>query len=297
MKKKEKLIMNLQLFADRDEPEFDEQGRPLVENPLFSEDEGQPPEGAGPAIEGNDPSVVPEGTAVPEGEPATNPEGNPEDDFDVKSYLEQLNEQIQELKPAGPEGAAESTEPTEEELQAQLEQQNDEFLNEFYENPMGKITELAKQIADQQLQPIMQERQQEQQRQHFDQTISEFEKTHPDFNDYVESVIEKLQTNPEISNSPKALELAYKLAKADSLEKAPHSVDDLLADESNMEKLLQNETLRDRILQDHMSNVSNKRPPQGIREGSSGQAPLHGGESPTTLKEGTEKLMEYLRKG
>ncbi len=290
-------MIDLQLFAEKDEEiegeEFDEQGRPLTENPLFQEDseiEGQTDDSVESPITDD-----PEGDI--EGEPVEEPEGGEGETFDVKAYLKTLEDRIGSIAPQGEtqepnQGEGEIQDPPTESPE-DLEQMNEEFLSRFYDDPMGVVKELAESIANEKVKPFEEERDQMRRQRELESTVKNFEQENPDFNDYVDDIVAQLEATPELQNSPRGLELAYKLAKADKLSQGPQSVEDLLSDEGNLEKITQDPKIKDLILKEHMKGVSNKRPPKDIGGGPSGaSAPLHHGEKPTTLREATDLFMK-----
>lgn len=279
--KKALFKMNLQLFAGL----FDPNNMPTMDNPLLSGD--VPVE---PALE---PPVEPTEPIEPNIEVPNEPNTN-EPTFDIKAYLDSFkNDLTNDITSKLAPPVEEPKGPTEEETAAQ----NEEFLSKFYENPMQSIQELAEKIASEKVAPIMQEREMERKAQSMNQMINEFKTNTPDFDEMLPEMIKIIQERPYLNNVDNPLIDAYKIAKADKLEQTlqstPKSIEDFMQDPAAMEKLMQNEEIKNMFLQQHMKGINSNKPPQVIGSGS-GQPVITPPNEPKSLKDGTKLFMQSL---
>lgn len=275
--------IDLQLFAtSRFHPEdFDGQ------NPLLEEapPEELPQDGVDEVPIDDIPQETPQaGQPVEQQTPELTDEPQPGED--IHAYLERMREDIISRLPQQ-EVAPEEVGPTPEELA----QQNEQWLEQFYENPMAQVEALAEQIANRKLEPIMKEREHFQKQQEIQQNIEQFKQSHPDMQDYVQDMVQIFNDQPELENHPRALEMAYKMAKGNKFDSVPKTLDDHLQDESAIDKLLENPEIKNKFIQKLMSEKQSAPPVMGTGGKAAGSAALSDPNKITNLRDATKAWM------
>lgn len=280
MGKKEKLFkIDLQLFNDG----------------MFSNIEGVNPILEEPSPE---PEVEPEVDVPQEPDPEPSPEPTPEPtpaepkepEVDVNAMFAQLKDEIaQGFKQITPEPTVQ--EPAPEPTQEDIEAQREEFLNKLMENPEDVINSKAMEIANKMFDDkIAQLNQQHQEQQTWVEKARDFFDAHDDADG--ESLKQILQERPYLLQSENPYEEAYKLLKFDDVkaQATPQSFEDMLADEANMAKVLENPTVRQKVLE---SLKTNKAPTVVGNKG--GQVSVTPENKPKSFEEATKMLMGSLQ--
>ena len=286
-------LMDLQLFATtRFHPEGFEGTNPLLEDEAggveevpIDEEGNELPEGSEAPQEGitqGQPVAPPqEGQQAPQQVELTE-EPNPGED--IQAYLERMRQDILERLPGEAGQPEEQQGPSPEELA----QQNEQWLEQFYENPMEQVQQLAEQIANEKLKPIMQEREQMQRQKVINDNIAEFKQSHPDMSDYVPDMVEIFNQMPELENHPQALQIAYSMAKGKQFDSVPKTIDDHLKDETQIDKLLENEQIRNKLVQKLMNEKKTSPPVMGTGGKQAGSAALANPKKITNYRDATK---------
>ncbi|MFL0197388.1 hypothetical protein ACJDU8_17735 [Clostridium sp. WILCCON 0269] len=169
----------------------------------------------------------------------------------AQAMVEQMKQQMQNI-----------VTPGQQQPQLTQEQQTEQFMNKFYENPTGTIQELLKSIVEPQIQPIQQQMQAQQQQQAWNQAVGDFAQKTPDFDQWKGQIGQVLDANPhlaDLARVPNGLEIAYAMAKGQNYQD-PSSI--LQNQEFVKQNILGNQDIRNQIIQEYL---------QGLQQG--GQAP------------------------
>ncbi len=219
--------------------------------------------------------------------------------LDVARQWQQYAEQ--QAQPQGFEAAPQQNLSAE--MSAERQQQlNDEYMERMYEN---------KYAADQwwNSQPEIVAQNQERQRQEIESLVSErlapieeerqellaqqmeqeFMQTHPDFEDYRDWMEYLYSENPEVDQLPNGLEVLYAMAKIRGSAEPP-TFEEMLADPTNHEAILQNEQIRTKVFQHYQQTKTqaNQQLPTVMGNPVGSQTPMSAGErAPRNLSEAT----------
>lgn len=288
-------------------PENTPSGDPTqgLENPLLKllrADESKPSE-TQPV--NNEPAPEPQDIPVPD--KFKNPDGTVNVNALLKSYTSlegKLGEQGNQL------GQMQALQQKVEQLSAMLQQKqeppkpqwteeqiqkmNEDFLQEFYDNPLqslGKLVNIlaqqqAKSVVDpvlQKFEPILSEREQQKQMEMWNSQVQEVAQANVDeFIRLKDTMNEVIKTQADIINAlPDTVNKAqyvFNQAKAiDAARNKPKSPDELLNDPEFLQKIAQNDTIKNMILKSHVEAVKSGQPPVVITN-TGGQPPA----APTT---------------
>ena len=285
--------MDLQLFAtSRFHPEDFEGVNPLLEEdapqdapidpaqldaqagvtevPLDGIPQDQPPQVGQPQAEQQPPELTEE----------------PNPGEDIQAYLERMRQDILSRLPEQ-EQVQPDAGPTPEELA----QENEQWLEQFYENPMQQVQQLAEQIANKKLEPIMAERDQYMKQQEVTNNIQQFRQEHPDMGEYTQDMVQIFNQMPELESHPKALEIAYRMAKGNKFDNVPKSIDGYLQDETAIDGLLQNEQIKNKLIQKLMNEKQTSPPVMGTGGKKAGNAALADPKQITSMRDATKAWM------
>lgn len=290
-----------------DGPENTPSGDPTqgLENPLLKllgADESKPSE-TQPV--NNEPAPGPQDIPVPD--KFKNPDGTVNVNALLKSYTSlegKLGEQGNQL------GQMQALQQKVEQLSAMLQQKqeppkpqwteeqiqkmNEDFLQEFYDNPLqslGKLVNIlaqqqAKSVVDpvlQKFEPILSEREQQKQMEMWNSQVQEVAQANVDeFIRLKDTMNEVIKTQADIINAlPDTVNKAqyvFNQAKAiDAARNKPKSPEELLNDPEFLQKIAQNDTIKNMILKSHVEAVKSGQPPVVITN-TGGQPPA----APTT---------------
>lgn len=180
--------------------------------------------------------------------------------------------------------------PQQAQQQPQLtpEQQNEAFMNKFYENPTGTIQEMLKTIVDPQIQPIQQQMQAQQQQQTWNQAVGDFAQKTPDFDQWKGQMGQVLDANPhlaDLTRVPNGLEVAYNMAKGQNYQD-PSSM--LQNQDFVKQNILNNQDIKNQIIQEYL---------QGIQQGEKAPTVINGQANGSTVvvPEGKPQNMKDAR--
>jgi hypothetical protein len=177
-----------------------------------------------------------------------------------------------------------------------------EYMERFYENKLA---------ADQwwESQPEIIARNQERQQREIEAAVNErlapieaerhelqmaqqeqqFMETHPDFEDYRDWMEYIYSQNPQLDQLPNGLEVLYAMAKVQGAPE-PQTFEEMLADPSNHEAILQNEQIRNKVFQNYRQGKMqvNQQLPTVMGNPVGSQTPMSAGErAPKNLSEAT----------
>ncbi|AZV56074.1 hypothetical protein [Clostridium sp. AWRP] len=227
---------------------------------------------------------------------------SPEELANSYTNLEKMNTQTrQELAQA--QQAAQAAEMAVEQMKQQMqgivnpqqtqpqltpEQQNEAFMNKFYENPTGTIQEMLKTIVEPQIQPIQQQMQAQQQQQAWNQAVGDFAQKTPDFDNWKGQMGQVLDANPnlaDLARIPNGLEIAYNMAKGQNYQD-PSSM--LQNQDFVKQNILSNQDIKNQIIQEYL---------QGIQQGEKAPTVINGQANGSTVvvPEGKPQNMKDAR--
>jgi hypothetical protein len=215
---------------------------------------------------------------------------------EARAKLSELtNPAVQHPSPAAP------TEP---------ETTPDAFMEKFASDPMGAIKALTESVAKQteerimaKIQPATAYAENQGLLDAWTNEMNAFEEAHPDFGSISEKVGEYLRTNNLVhaGNKSAALREAYYAAKDSIPAQAvvkPQTFEEMLADEANMQKILNNPTIRAKVQTDLVSATrqATSNIPRSIVDSGGGSAPLVPDRKPTNMTEAGVAMKEWLER-
>ena len=184
------------------------------------------------------------------------------------------------------------------------------FMDDLYANGMGTIAkELAPiigKVADsiraelgQAVEPLIQERQFNEQVSQAGNAISAFGEAHPDMDALKPVMQEAFQADPEFYDSlppQKAIEMLYNAAKAQSIESAQNAptLDDFLADPDAQAKFAQSDAVKQLVIAQHAKAIKEGAPPTVIGSQPSGQPPATARTEIKSTKDAGKALLAKL---
>ena len=193
-----------------------------------------------------------------------------------------------------------------------------ELLDRFYEKPSEVIAEVAKQIAQQQIQeallPVQQfqqqlaaereqlatERQEHETQQAINTSVEQFQASNPDFVQYEDEMAQFIETLPPGITSQmeygQILDIAYNSVRGKSASTQP-TLDQQMQDDAFLTQLSQNPRLRDMILKGHIANVGQQAsqiPPVLGTNNVQGTAPSAEPNAPKTMQDSGSSWLKSL---
>lgn len=196
-------------------------------------------------------------------EPGEDNNNNP----DIKNLLKDLESNIldslQQQQPSQqPESPEEpSNEPTPEEIQ----KMNDELYNKLVENPTEVLNQLkqeameqAKQDLMKDIQPLLDEKTAREQAMQVNQELETFMSSNKDVIKYADRMAEIIKEEG-LENNPMALKYSYSKAKAETIDNMPQpqSLEEMLKDENNINSILDNEDIKNKVITKYLEGLSN----------------------------------------
>lgn len=287
--------MNLQLFAENPFSGAAESMLSSMEEPTTEPTTTDPTDTTDTTdAQPENPSDNDTGTTPPEGTEKT-PENKPKGDdgnvsnFDLQAYLNDMQTKIVEsvknsIPKTEPEKKDDAQPGKEEEKKddkgEEAKEDPSEFFDKFYDKGPEAIREIVQEaiMKDRREQAeLMKVKQQEAQK--WDKIAKEFAEKHPDYEEHYDKIVDIIdnsfiEVNGQkvyyLQGNDKAFDIAYNLAKGDSKE-ATKSIDDMLQDEKNLEKILSNPNVKEKFTQQYLKELDSGKPPtvSGTTGGSS----------------------------
>lgn len=118
--------------------------------------------------------------------------------------------------------------------------------------------------------------------------------SYSDFPQYKDQVIAYIEANQALESLPNAVELAYKAIKADSLTSGPLTIEDVLADDNFLRKIIQSDKVRTEVLRGHVEAIRQNAPPPVISGQTPGLPPASGKEEIKSLKQASEAARSFF---
>ena len=176
------------------------------------------------------------------------------------------------------------------------DEQNEQFMNSFYENPMTAIQSIIEKAVMPQIQPMQQQYQAQQQQQAMDQAISQFAQQTPDFQQFSPSMSDILSQNPELNQHDplKALGMAYQMAKGQNYQD-PNSL--LQNQDFVKQNILGNQDIKNQIIQEYLQGLQQgNQAPTVINGQPGGQTTVVPQSQPNTIKDARNIALQYFKK-
>ena len=190
--------------------------------------------------------------------------------------------------------------PTPEE-QAQFEEQ---FFSDWSDKPLETTIKLVQNVVQQAIQqamqpvmPLVQSHNQYQAQAQWNSRIEQFasDPSRSDFDSLRPQMAELAEKMPEIQDRPDAIEALYFMAKGRTQAQQPQTPEQLLQDPAFIQKILENEGIRNQVIQKHVIDpVKQGQPPVVMGSQPGGVAPSTPANKATSIKEGSRNLLAWL---
>lgn len=194
--------------------------------------------------------------------------------------------QQQSAQPATPQAPAA---PTAEEIEAQKEA----FMEQFYENPMDAIRNMAQQLFESQVQPVIQPIQEERE---FHNEARRLMGQYTDFQQTIPAMQQLTQTMPELEKL--GLEKVYLLAKnmAPATPTPPEEPTTAVDPAADKQQWMNDPDVRQQIFNDMLREKQQQQAavPPVMASQAGGAIPTIPQNKPTNIREGSKALMRHL---
>lgn len=204
----------------------------------------------------------------------------------LQAALQQMQQQMQQSQ----------VQPQVQEPQLTPEEANEQMMNKFYENPsqfFNEIKEQAKQELMQQIAPIQEQYQMQQEQQRWNQAVNDFASQHQDFAQWQPAMADIMNSNPHISGLPNSLEVAYAMAKGQNYQD-PNAI---LQDQNFVKQnILGNQDIKNQIIQEYLQSLNQgKQAPQVISGQVNGAMPMTPENKPTNMQEAKNIALKMMQ--
>lgn len=210
-----------------------------------------------------------------------------------RNTLMNLVQQSQQQQSPAPQ--PQNQQPTPE----QLEQQKAEFMDRFYEDPLGAMTSILDQMFQQKVQPVIEPISQQQ---HWNEQIQKISAKYEDFQTLSEPIQAVLNEMPELLKQG-GLEAVYHVAKGRAAAEAaanavpatpPPTPEQLMSDPNFVQQyVLNNPQIQQQIVQGYLNNKlqTNAQTPMVMGGQPGGQPPAMPENRPKTLREASKAFL------
>lgn len=204
----------------------------------------------------------------------------------------------------GGEPQPEQQQQVKESLDQMTFEQQQEWLEKFYDMPVDAIMEILQPQLRQSVEPIAKRIQQREQQEIWGRQISAVRQSHEDFNNLVPE-IEKAMSDPSnayLAGAPNPFEAAYNLVKSRQVlsqanqpqQQQQVNPDSLLKDPAFRRKILEDQNIRNEILKNYAQGVKQGKPPVVIGSQPGGQPPAAPTEPITSTREATKHAKNFF---
>lgn len=184
--------------------------------------------------------------------------------------------------------------------QSTPEQDNEKFMNNFYENPTQSIQQMVQQMIEKsvmpQLQPMQQQYQQQQQKAQWDNAVSQFAQNTPDLEQFKSAMANVLQKDPTLNNHPdpmQALNIAYNMAKGQQYQD-PNTL--LQNQDFVNNNIMNNQDIKNQIIQQYLQDMKqNNQAPVVISGQANGATPVVPENKPQNMQEAKAMAMKLMQ--
>lgn len=217
--------------------------------------------------------------------------------YEMQQQMAQVNQYLQILQQ---QQAQQVQQPQSSHTQPMTPEQQEEWLNKFYDRPLDALQEYVNEYVDPTLQKMVEPLQQKisyyEDTNKWNEQIRNVASQNPDFNELLPDIQQIIQEQGEyLKNMPNTVEVAYNLAKARRVSSIPKP-DDLLNDDSFIEKILGNENIQKKFQEKTAKKVVDKKPPVVLGNQTGGQPPAAPPDSIKSTSDANKSFKAYLDK-
>jgi len=176
-----------------------------------------------------------------------------------------------------------------------IQKQNEEWLNKFYENPLSTLSSVIQQNVQRAVEPISQWLQYKEQVDNYNKQVQQVSQKYSDFSNLLpemEQIVK--EQGAYLANLPNAVETIYEKAKARKIQALPN-IEQLLQDPQNRQKILRDESIKNEILKNYAQGVKQNQPPIVIGS-QPGELPSSPPVEMKDSKDTRKALTSYLQK-
>jgi hypothetical protein len=251
----------------------------------------------------------------PEPEPKPQPQEKSDDkvpfepdepEFDIKDFITKVDTKLDEVyKKIDESQQLPQPQKTPEELEAEAEAKKQELLDRLMENPEAVLKEFyEEQRKIEKKQEEEAQRKAAEEREKFEMIADEFLSNNPDAVKYIDDMAKIINSYDFLKQNEKSLEIAYRMAKGEKfdsvraeyekLSKQPKTIEEIIADEENFNKLIQNEKIFNAVVEKYIKDIGSGKAPFVISNGgSTGKPPVSAPtEKPKSFKAATEAFLK-----
>lgn len=215
---------------------------------------------------------------------------------DLKGQLQAINEKLQNQQTQVQDPAQQTSQEPEVDIL-----NDSEALSEMLYSDPAKVIQMLKDNVkaemQAQVQPILDERADNQRRQDWTRKVDEFSAQHPDTAQWAEPMSRIIMANPTLRDNPNGLEIAYQAAKGQQYQAPADPASYLQNEEFVKNNVLSNPKIKEQIIQQYLAELQNGGTPVTI-----GQSPVSGSTTltppkrPTTLEEASQMAQSWFDK-
>lgn len=187
---------------------------------------------------------------------------------------------------------------------ARMQQLHEEYQERMYENKFEadkwwneqpevqemerqRIEGLVQQRVNEVVGPIQQERV-------INQQVAEAKERYTDFDNYTDTMQVLLQENPQLAELPNAIDNLYYMAKGRAAQTAPQP-EQLLNDPSFQQQIIQNEQIRNMVMQNYQQTKLQTQPPVVMAQQAASRTPTSLGErTPQSISEASAMALKHF---
>lgn len=157
----------------------------------------------------------------------------------------------------------------------------------------ARVNHALQQVLQDKVQPLSQTLQQIQDTWTLNQEVADLSTKYQDFDQMAPAISKVMDEHPELLGSKGGLEMAYKIAKAESVKPAP-TLQEMLADPALRQQLLADPAIRNQIIQEHLTSVSRGAPPPVIAAVPGAVPVTAPATTPKNMSEATKAMLARL---
>lgn len=150
---------------------------------------------------------------------------------------------------------------------------------------------------EQKINPIIQQSEEQARREAWLDKVQAFSSQHPDIDQFSQDMGRIIMQNPVLRDLPNGLEIAYNAAKGQQYRPAQDPTSYLQDQEFVKNNILNNQQIRDQIIQQYLTELQQGGQPMSIGQASvSGSTPVGTPKRPTSLDEAGEMALSWFNK-
>lgn len=205
--------------------------------------------------------------------------------------LEQMNQQYQQMMQQFQAQQLQAQQAPAAPDPVDLEARKEAFMEKWYDNPEATFQEYVNSLVNPLIQPITQEKQ-------FQQDVQTMEQRYADFRDVMPAMRDLLADMPHLGDQ--GLETLYLVAKGKTAQMAPAApaptAEQLMQDPAFIQQIMQNEQVRNQVVQQYMSQrqQTNQQIPFVMGSQPGGQAPSVPEDRPQSIREASKMFLKSM---